>query len=208
MKKLAAVCALATLLAVLPPIVLSLRHAATAATLSPNVILILTDDQVIDTLQKMPHVLDLAAQGTSFDRAFVSNPLCCPSRATILTGLFSGDTGVWTNGYGGKAVGGWGAFRSQGRNADGSLFGGDGNNEGRTVAFSLEQAGYATGLFGKYLNHYEARTGNAPPTPIGWTSWHSVIGGNGGYYDYRTDDDGVLHPAVLPVLLAVRTHTR
>ncbi|MFI5055980.1 MAG: hypothetical protein ACHQAW_06200, partial [Actinomycetota bacterium] len=65
MKKLAAVCALATVLAVLRPIVLSLRHAATAATLSPNVILILTDDQVIDTLQKMPHVLDLAAQGTS-----------------------------------------------------------------------------------------------------------------------------------------------
>ncbi len=119
--------------------------------------------------------------------------MCCPSRATILTGLFSGHTGVWTNGYGGKTVGGWGAFRSQGRNADGSLFGGDGNNEGRTVALSLQQAGYATGLFGKYLNHFEARTGNAPPTPIGWTSWHSFIGGNGGYYDYRTDDDGVLH---------------
>ena len=60
MKKLAAVCALATLLAVLPPIALSPRRAATAATLPPNVILILTDDQVVDTLQKMPHVLDLA----------------------------------------------------------------------------------------------------------------------------------------------------
>jgi arylsulfatase A-like enzyme len=181
------------LLAVLPPIVVSLRDAATAATPPPNVILILTDDQAIDTLQKMPHVLDLAAHGTSFDRAFVSNPLCCPSRATILTGLFSGHTGVWTNGYGGKTVGGWEAFRAKGRNDDGSLFGGDGNNEGRTVALSLQQAGYATGLFGKYLNHFETRSGNAPATPIGWTSWHSFVGGNGDYYDYQTDDDGVLH---------------
>jgi N-acetylglucosamine-6-sulfatase len=182
-KKLAAVCALVTLLAVLPLIVLSQRGVATAATLPPNVILILTDDQVVDTLQRMPHVLDLVARGTSFDRAFVSNPLCCPSRATILTGLYSGHTGVWTNGYGGGAVGGWPAFREQGRTNDGLLFGGDGNNEGRTVALSLQQAGYATGLFGKYLNHFETRSGAMPPTPIGWTSWHSFIGGNGAYYD-------------------------
>jgi arylsulfatase A-like enzyme len=141
----------------------------------------------------MPHVLDLADRGTSFDRAFVSNPLCCQSRATILTGLFSGHTGVWTNGYGGAAVGGWPAFREQGRTNDGSLFGGDGNNEGRTVALSLQQAGYATGLFGKYLNHFETRSGDTPPTPVGWTSWHSFVGSNGAYYDYQTDDDGVVH---------------
>jgi len=192
-KKLALAFALTVLLAVLPPAVVSLRHAATAAALPPNVILILTDDQVMDTLQKMPHVLDLVTRGMSFDQAFASNPLCCPSRATILTGLSSGHTGVWTNGYGGKTVGGWTAFREQGRTNNGLLFDGNGNNEKRTVALWLQQAGYATGLFGKYLNHYETRTGDAPPTPRGWTSWHSFIGGNGDYYDYQTDDNGVLH---------------
>jgi N-acetylglucosamine-6-sulfatase len=192
-RKLAAAVALTTLAVVVTPIVPSLERSAASATLPPNVIVILTDDQVIDTLQKMPHVLDLVDRGTSFDRAFVSNPLCCPSRATILTGLSSGHTGVWTNGQGGKTVGGWPAFSSQGRNEDGSLFGGDGNNEGRTVALHLQQAGYATGLFGKYLNKFARPDGSAPPTPVGWSSWHSFVGGNGGYYDYITDDDGVLH---------------
>jgi len=191
--KLTVAVVLTILAACLPSTAPSLEPSVATGSLPPNVILILTDDQVIGTLQKMPHVLDLVARGISFRRAFVSNPLCCPSRATILTGLSSGHTGVWTNGYGGNTVGGWRAFRSQGRNDDGSLFGGDGNNEGRTVALSLEQAGYATGLFGKYLNQFQTRAGDAPPTPIGWTSWHSFLGGNGDYYDYLTDDNGVLH---------------
>jgi arylsulfatase A-like enzyme len=159
----------------------------------PNIVLILTDDQPINTLQKMPNVLALARRGITFRRALVSNPLCCPSRATLLTGLFAGHTGVWTNGDGSVRWGGWPAFRHNGLNDDGTLFRGDGNNERRTLARYLHRAGYRTGLFGKYLNHYKASDGTAPPIPPGWSSWHSFVGGNASYYDYRSSDNGVLH---------------
>jgi arylsulfatase A-like enzyme len=178
----------ASVLDVLPPTVVP----AAAAT-PPNVVLILTDDQLIGTLQKMPHVLALADRGMTFRDAVVSNPLCCPSRATLLTGLFAGHTGVWTNGDGTVRWGGWPAFRSKGLNDDGTPFQGNGDNEGRTLALYLQQAGYSTGLFGKYLNHYEASNGIAPPIPPGWSTWHSFVGDNGRYYDYRSSDDGVLH---------------
>jgi N-acetylglucosamine-6-sulfatase len=158
----------------------------------PNIVLILTDDQPMDTLQKMPNVRALAGRGLTFRRAVVSNSLCCPSRATLLTGLYAGHTGVWTNGDGSRRWGGWPAFRRNGINESGGLFSGTGNNEGRTLALYLQQAGYRTGLFGKYMNHYEVADG-APPVPPGWSTWHSFVGGNGHYYGYRTSDDGVLH---------------
>ena len=70
--------------------------AATAATnqdrsaTRPSILLIVTDDQRWDTLWAMPHVRDLLAnRGTTFSNAFVVNPLCCPSRSSILTGNYS-----------------------------------------------------------------------------------------------------------------------
>src|SRR5689334_20930718 len=61
----------------------------------PNVVFVLTDDLSTDLLRFMPHVRALARRGTSFSRYVVSDSLCCPSRATILTGRLSHDTGVW-----------------------------------------------------------------------------------------------------------------
>ena len=121
--------------------------AAPAAAPTPNIVIILTDDQVIGTLQKMPNVQELAATGTTFTNAFISNPLCCPSRSTILTGLSSGHTGVWTNADGSDAnadqVGGYHAFTDNG-------------NETRTIPYYLHtRLGYDTGLYGKYFNHYD-----------------------------------------------------
>jgi arylsulfatase A-like enzyme len=165
--------------------------AAYAAT-PPNIVLIVTDDQPINTLQKMPHVRALQHRGVSFRRAVVSNPLCCPSRATIFTGLYAGHTGVWTNGDGSVRWGGWHAFRRNGLNRDGTRFAGTGNNEQRTLALYLHRAGYRTGLFGKYLNNYAVASG-APPVPPGWSTWHSFVGANGKYYGYPTSDNGVLH---------------
>src|SRR6478672_10644277 len=53
----------------------------------PNIVLILTDDQRWDTLSWMPTVQrELVAHGVTFANAFVSNPQCCPSRVSILTG--------------------------------------------------------------------------------------------------------------------------
>ena len=155
-------------------------------------IVILTDDQTVGTLQLMPNVRALARRGTTFANAFISNPLCCPSRAAILTGLTSGHTGVWTNGDHDHRWGGWSSFRHNALNEDGSPYDG-GSNEDRTIAVALSAAGYRTGLYGKYLNHYELPDGGvAPPIPPGWTNWFSFVGKNGQYYDYRISDQGQL----------------
>ena len=106
---------------------------------NPDVVVILTDDQRTDTLLSMPSVRRLLVdRGTRFTEAHVPNSLCCPSRSTILTGLYSHDTGVWTNG---GPNGGWLAFVKHG-------------NEKRTIAVNLQRAGYRTALIGKYLNAY------------------------------------------------------
>ena len=156
-----------------------------AAPTRPNIVLIVTDDQSIRMLGTMPHVRDLAARGFTFQRAFVSNPQCCPSRATILTGLYSHATGVYSNGDAGgidRLYGGWSAFRSEGLDAGGQR---TLDNERRALPVFLHAHGYQTGLFGKYLNHFGRANGaDVPAIPPGWDAWRSFDGPNGGYYDY------------------------
>src|SRR5215218_9766250 len=80
----------------------------------PNIVFILTDDMRKDDLTYMPKTRSvLMAEGMSFSNAFVSNALCCPSRATIMRGQYAHNTGVWTNGnVGGSAAGGQ-AYRNK-----------------------------------------------------------------------------------------------
>ena len=69
----------------------------TAADARPNIVFILTDDMRKDDLSKtyMPQTTtELVDKGMSFQNAFVSNPLCCPSRATIMRGQYSHSTDV------------------------------------------------------------------------------------------------------------------
>src|SRR5213592_3276546 len=72
---------------------------APAISTHPNVLLIVTDDQTYEALSKMPYV-DGRTDWVRFTRAFVNNPECCPSRATILSGQYSHHTGVETNAEG------------------------------------------------------------------------------------------------------------
>lgn len=135
----------------------------------PNVILIVTDDQRWDTLWAMPTVRsELVAHGIEFTNAFVSDPLCCPSRASLLTGLYSHSTGVYTN-KGDPRYAGFAAF-----------------DDGATIATQLRERGYRTGLFGKYFNGYH--TEYVPP---GWDRWFATIG-DSSYYDYRAVSDGTM----------------
>lgn len=134
----------------------------------PNIVVILTDDQPVRTLQLMEHVQALRSRGVTFHDAVASNALCCPSRATILTGLYSHSTGVYTNGDADEAIGGYRAFEENG-------------NLDRTIAVSLDGAGYRTGLFGKFLNHYT----RDDPVPPGWDQFHAIVGTNGRYYGYE-----------------------
>jgi N-acetylglucosamine-6-sulfatase len=134
----------------------------------PDVVLIVTDDQRWDTLWSMPIVRRvLVDPGVSFENAFVVNPICCPSRASILTGDYSHTTGVYRQT---PPFGRVEAF-----------------DDTSTLATWLDAAGYTTGLFGKYLDGYQhaALTGIVPP---GWDRWVGFV--RAGYLDYKLTLDG------------------
>lgn len=142
----------------------------------PNIVLVVTDDQRPESLAGMPHVQRLlVAKGTTFSNAMVPTSLCCPSRTSILTGLYSHHTRVFGNGrIGGDAHGGWPKFHARGL-------------ERRTFAVALRSAGYRTGLFGKYLNHFGDRAprGYRPP---GWDTFVTFRRPNAAYYSYQLTD--------------------
>jgi len=60
----------------------------------PNIVFVLTDDLSLNLLRFMPHVRQMQRDGLTFQDYFVSDSLCCPSRASIFTGNFPHDTGV------------------------------------------------------------------------------------------------------------------
>jgi arylsulfatase A-like enzyme len=171
--------------AMLSPLALTGADDAQPAALSaltrtkPDVVIILTDDQRTDTLLSMPAVRQLLVdRGTRFTNAHVPNSLCCPSRSTLLTGLYSHDTGVWGNG---GPNGGWPAFVRYG-------------NEKRTIAVALQRLGYRTDLIGKYLNAY----GHFAPAnyhTIGWSKFEAlrVPNHSGAYYGYRLGNSPQYH---------------
>jgi N-acetylglucosamine-6-sulfatase len=127
----------------------------------PNVVLILTDDLSVDdlnpdTLKHMPNIKSLLMEeGTSFENAFVTNSLCCPSRATILRGQYAHNHQIVHNQ---PPLGGAKKFR---------VSGGDRS----TAAVWLQENGYQTALFGKYLNGYYGEY-----VPPGWEGWYGLSG--------------------------------
>ena len=142
-----------------------------AAPTPPSVVVIVTDDQRFDTLMQMPNVQSLlVAHGVTFANAFVSEPECCPSRASILTGRYAHSTGVYRND---PPYGGFPSF-----------------DDSSTLATWLDP-GYTTGLFGKYLNDYKV-AGTGGYIPPGWDRWSAFLKPN--YYDYDLNTDGdVVH---------------
>jgi arylsulfatase A-like enzyme len=108
-----------------------------------KVLLIMTDQQRADTLSaagnrviQTPHLDWLAREGTRCARAYVQNPICMPSRATLFTGRYPRSHRVWTNGVPLPA-------------------------EEVTLAHILSAAGYRTAAFGKL--HFTPTGG--PPGP-------------------------------------------
>ena len=138
------------------------------------IVVIVTDDQRTDTVSRMPIVQRLLVEpGTLFTKGFVVNPLCCPSRASILTGNYSHTTGVYSND---GPYGGYDAFHHS-------------RAERSTIATWLDDAGWRTALVGKYLNHYGGGTTTIPP---GWDRWVSFSQVNGKYSNYALNVDGEL----------------
>jgi arylsulfatase A-like enzyme len=177
------VSALLVAVLVLIAIATTVAHRPTVATAasadgSPNVVLVMTDDQRAGTTYWMPEVrAGLQQPGTRFSHLVIPTSTCCPSRASTLTGLFAHDTGVYGNG---SPDGGWSTFFANG-------------NEERTIATALHDGGYRTGLFGKYLNGFAqadngAKVDHVPP---GWTRFLTFKSTTAAYYDYRLSDDSV-----------------
>jgi arylsulfatase A-like enzyme len=137
------------------------------ATRRPNFIVINLDDTRADGIDRMPVVQSrLVAEGVSFSRSFVPNSVCAPSRASLLTGLYSSHHG--TRAVSGT-LGGADTFRVSGADR-------------QTIAVWLHDAGYMTGLFGKYVNDYQGSEETAGPggtfyVPPGWDRWRAMTGG-------------------------------
>src|SRR3954454_15334973 len=154
--------------------------AGTSRRRHPNILMVLTDDLNLDEVSQMPHVRELiGAHGVTFTHAFVSVSLCCPSRTTILRGQYSHNTGVLANG---GSNGGFEAAYARGI-------------EQSTIATWLQEAGYRTGLFGKYLNGYPA-TASDTYVPPGWSDFQSATVGGNPYteYNYTLNENGVEVP--------------
>lgn len=170
---LAATIAVLAVVATIAPNALGRVRIRDSLVTTPNIVLILTDDQPWDTLWAMPNVQSmLMDHGVTFDQAFVPNPACCPSRASILTGAGSGATDIWTN------TGPHGGFHRF--------------DDRSTIAVWLHDAGYQTALMGKYLNGYTNQ--HASYVPPGWDTWDAFTsnGGQGNYFNYALDQNGVV----------------
>lgn len=120
-----------------------------------NIVLILTDDQRADSMFTMPlTVAALGDAGVAFDHAYVGTPMCCPVRASILSGGYTPNhSGVLTNE---SPNGGFRQFKDE-----------------DSLAVRLHDAGYSTGMIGKYLNGYEE---TEPYMPRGWDTWTAMTG--------------------------------
>ena len=149
-RKLLLVVILSAVIAVLSVLVtLNGSEARAQNSGKPNIVFIMSDDQSQNTLKAMPNVRnrirDVGVNATNF---YVSQSLCCPSRASILKGQYPHNTGIMKNG---PPNGGHPDFMAI---------------DDTTVATKMKGAGYQTGLVGKYMNEY-----SCPYKPPGWSYW-------------------------------------
>ncbi len=157
---------------------------------APNLVVLMTDDMRDDDLRFMPNVQRLfGGQGVRFTNSFSPLPLCCPARASFLSGQYAHNHGVWSH----LPPYGFAAF-----------------DDRSTLPVWLQRLGYHTTFLGKYLNGY----GRQPQpdggsslryVPPGWNDWRGAVDGaaieapelDGGtyrYFDTTLNDNGRLQP--------------
>lgn len=139
----------------------------------PNILVVMTDDMAASDLKLMPKVQRLLVdKGTTFTQAIDSFPLCCPARATFLTGQYAHNHGVAGNFYP------YGWYGMEGR--------------ANTLPSWLQDAGYRTGLIGKWLNGYGALDAHGE-VPAGFDMWRGLLDVSAyDYYNFVMNVDGEL----------------
>jgi N-acetylglucosamine-6-sulfatase len=149
-------------------------RAAAAQGARPNILVVMTDDQAAASMKVMGRVrARLGDHGTTFKNSYVNTPLCCPSRATYLTGQYAHNHGVrGNNGH----LSGFKKFQA--------------NHGENNLATWLKSSGYATGYVGKYLNGYGA--GDPTFVPAGWDEWRVAGPSARQAYDYKLNENGSL----------------
>jgi arylsulfatase A-like enzyme len=136
---------------------------AAAAQSRPNVLVIETDDQTAQSLRFMPNVNSMiVTKGTKFRNNFVNFSLCCPSRATFLTGEYEHNHDVTDNFQQFEVL-----------------------HAHNNLAVWLRRAGYHTALIGKYLNGYRGDV-----VPPGWREWFGAAPPTQNVYDYTINQNG------------------
>jgi N-acetylglucosamine-6-sulfatase len=140
----------------------------------PNILVLMSDDQTVESVRVMANVNTLLArQGVTFTNSFASFPLCCPSRATYVTGQYGHNHTIMGNT---APNGGYNKLAPTHAN---------------TLPAWVQRAGYTTVHLGKYLNGY----GTARPTevPAGWSEWYgSTDPSTYRFYNYQLNENGRL----------------
>ena len=129
--------------------------------------------RVMKTVRK-----ELREKGVQMNNFFTNFPLCCPSRATMLTGQYAHNHNVLSNR---EPDGGYGVFNER-----------HGNNY---LPIWLQEAGYSTAYMGKYMNEYAEpdEYGTTPSdVPKGWNEWRVLAPSRAQYFGYTLNQNGVL----------------
>ena len=152
--------------------VLTLALAPVAAA-KPNIVVLMTDDQTLDSMSVMAQTNRLiGGEGTTFTRSFVNYSLCCPSRATLYTGQYAHNHGVLGNG---PPLGGYTRL-----------------DKSNWLPLWLQAAGYRTMHVGKFLNGY-GRLSAPTEVPLGFNDWHGTVDPSTySFWNYTVNENGTL----------------
>jgi N-acetylglucosamine-6-sulfatase len=149
-------------------------HAAARPSRPPNIVLIQTDDETAaqNTWKVMPKTRRLLARhGATFGDYIVTTAECCPSRASLITGQYAHNHGVFSSGKGEgypKLI-----------------------DKGNVLPVWLQDAGYNTIHVGKFMNHYTQDLPNRTDVAPGWDDWQTTLSGVR-YYNYSLSANGKL----------------
>jgi arylsulfatase A-like enzyme len=145
-----------------------------AASAKPNVILFVTDDQTVRDMLALPRTqAHIGGGGATFERAYASFPLCCPSRITLQTGQHAHNHGVLGNT---PPSGGYGKF-----------------NDKNALPVWLQAAGYRTVHIGKMPNGFGSISppqAGFGPFPAGG-EFYGFTGPSSAYTGFTLNENGV-----------------